>query len=192
MTRHDDYAPRRLADRLAIQDLLYRWCRAVDRRDWAAIRDVFHPDAHDDHGIYKGDIDGLIGWLSERHATIVQSTHLLGNMLIEFSGADSAVVETYCFAVQRYATGGAATRSAITGGTDTGDKPFDMQMNGRYVDRIERRHGTWRIADRTTVFDNSILLPVPEAAPRLGADWPVGRRDGDDPVYRIRTAAGLA
>jgi hypothetical protein len=34
--RKDDYSPARLADRFMIQDLIYRWCRAVDRLDLRA------------------------------------------------------------------------------------------------------------------------------------------------------------
>src|SRR5215210_6467344 len=64
---------RRLIDRAGIQDLMARYARSVDRRDWDAVRSTFHPDAHDDHGDYKGDVDGFITWVSERHAKISQS-----------------------------------------------------------------------------------------------------------------------
>jgi hypothetical protein len=34
------YSPANLAARAEIQDVMYRWCRAVDRCDWEAIRVV--------------------------------------------------------------------------------------------------------------------------------------------------------
>ena len=84
----------RVEDRLELQALTYRWCRAVDRRDWELVRSCFHPDGHDDHGVFVGDVDGMIAWLKERHAEISQSMHHAGNMLIEFAGPDRAGVET--------------------------------------------------------------------------------------------------
>jgi SnoaL-like domain len=101
-----------LLDRIAIHDLIARYASAVDRRDWARVRDTFHPDAHDDHGEYKGDVDGFIAWVSKRHAEIPQSMHFLGNCLIEFASADVALVETY-FVAKQTITGGATTASAM-------------------------------------------------------------------------------
>jgi hypothetical protein len=155
--------------------VLFRWCRAIDRRDWPGVRDVFHPECYDDHGIYKGGVDGLIAWLTERHESIPHSTHLLGNILIEFPATDGALAESYCLAIQRYGPGGEATKAAITGGAASGDDPFDMVVNGRYLGRFERREGRWRILHRTTVFDSSMILPVPTNGPtnRFGlADRP--------------------
>jgi hypothetical protein len=189
-TRNDRFE--RLADREEIRDVMFRWCRAVDRRRFADIREVFHPDGYDDHGIYKGGVEGLIAWLTERHRTIVHSTHLIGNMLIEFVARDAALVETYAQASQRYGVGGAATRAAITGGSGPKDDAFDMVISGRYVDRFERRDGHWRIAHRTTVFDSSMIFPLPATPPQMGADWAVGRRDESDPLWQIREKSGLA
>ena len=70
MSPKDAYSPERVADRLQIQDLIYRWCRSIDRLDFDAMRSVFHPDATDTHGAYDGGVDGLIEWIRERHRTI--------------------------------------------------------------------------------------------------------------------------
>ena len=39
---HNDYAKTYL-DRLEIQDVINRWLRGVDRRDWDLARSAFHP-----------------------------------------------------------------------------------------------------------------------------------------------------
>jgi hypothetical protein len=187
-----EYSPERLAARAEITDVMYRWCRAVDRRDWAAIYEAFHSDGHDNHGLYKGDVDGLIAWLSERHETISRSMHLVGNMLIEFADDDNAMVESYTLAVQRYNPGGSETRKAIAGGVDLGEASFDMLIVGRYVDHFQRRNGAWRVLRRTVIFDNSQMLPVPAEGPRMGPEWSISARDGSDPLWSMRREFGLA
>ncbi len=56
-------------------------------------------------------------------------------------------------------------------------------MGLRYVDRLERRDGEWRIADRRCVFDWS-------RRDTITGEWDLpgealrGARDRNDPVYR--------
>ena len=84
MEQIENAAEARLEDRFQIEQTIRRWARAVDRRDWALVREVFHSDAIDDHGMYKGSIDGLIEGLEVRHQCITMSMHVLGNIFIEF------------------------------------------------------------------------------------------------------------
>lgn len=185
-------SPERLADRAEIQDVMYRWCRAVDRLDIEGIRGVFHPDAIDNHGPFVGGVDALIAWLTERHRGIPFSMHLVSNILIEFAGSDSALAETYIFAALRYSAEGKAALAAFTGGLAGGDgSATDSFSWARYIDRFERRGGEWRIARRTVAFDSSLMTDVPADAPAFDPNWAVGRRDRDDPIYRERAAMGI-
>jgi hypothetical protein len=189
----DDYSPERLADRAQIQDVMYRWCRAIDRLDVDGIRRVFHPDAIDNHGPFVGGVDALIAWLTERHRTIPFSMHLVSNLLIEFAGPDSALVETYIFATLRYSAEGKAALAAFTGGVAGGEgSATDSLAWARYIDRFERRGGEWRIARRTVAFDSGMMSDVPPDAPVFDPSWAVGRRDKDDPIYKERAAMGIA
>ena len=63
MKKEDQYSPARIADRMAIQDAMYRWCRAIDRLDFDGIREAFHSDGTDNHGIFSGGVDGLVEWI---------------------------------------------------------------------------------------------------------------------------------
>ena len=54
-----------LIDREQIRDVIYRYARGVDRRDYELVRSCYHPNATDDHGSYKGDVDGFITWLGD-------------------------------------------------------------------------------------------------------------------------------
>jgi hypothetical protein len=189
---NDAYSPARLADRAEITDILYRWCRAADRRDWDEVRKVFHPDAIDNHGPFVGGVDALIAWMADRHRTIPFSMHLVSNILIEFASADSALAETYIFAKLRYSAEGKAALAIFTGGAEGGSgTATDSFSWARYIDRFERRNGEWRIARRTVAFDSSLTADVPANAPAFGPNWDVGRRDQDDPIYKERAAMGL-
>jgi len=46
-------ALQRLVDKDQIRDLMSRYARGVDRGDWDLVRDTYHTDATDDHGITK-------------------------------------------------------------------------------------------------------------------------------------------
>ena len=53
---------RRLADKQAIRDQLYNYCRSVDRLDVPLGHGVFHEDSHADYGegVYNGPGRGAI------------------------------------------------------------------------------------------------------------------------------------
>jgi hypothetical protein len=181
----------RLADRLDIQELLYRYARAVDRKDWDGVRAVYHPDAHDDHGNYKGNVDGFVENLKKRHAFIEQSMHCVTNCIIEFDGTDSALVESYYLTYQRVLPeAGDVRRNYLCRETLTDADAVQGQAIGRFVDRVERRNGEWRIARRTVVFEVYRGDPTPPGG-GLKPHWTVSRRDGSDPVELARKEVGI-
>jgi hypothetical protein len=53
------------------------------------------------------------------------------------------------------------------------------------VDRMERRNGEWRIADRVVVLDSQRSDPVPRDLAPL-ENFTVGRRDKKDPSYKYQ------
>ncbi|MDX2157103.1 MAG: nuclear transport factor 2 family protein [Hyphomicrobiaceae bacterium] len=175
----------RIADRLAIQDLMARYAQGVDRRDWEKVRSTFHPDAYDDHGDYRGGVDGFIEWVRQRHAQIPQSMHFLGNCSIEFTGPDTALAETYYIARQTY--GGDAERARAMLGAGARPGPMEAEIWGRYIDIVERRNGSWRTVRRTVAFE--VLQAQPSTSLPLGAAWAQAKRDADDPLYAMRKMA---
>src|SRR5437867_1911373 len=84
----------------AIRDLLYRYCRAIDRCDEALLEEIYHSAATDDHAL-----PGLGGSAAEFREVVIgllrdkwESTqHVLGNILIELAG-DVAYSEAYVIA----------------------------------------------------------------------------------------------
>lgn len=179
------YSPERIADRMAIQDVMYRWCRAVDRLDYDAIRSVFHPDATDTHGIYNGDIEGLIAWIRERHRVIPFSMHQVSNMLIEFVTPDIAISEAHLRTTQRYPAEAVDALKQLANGYEP-QGASDLWTCSRYVDRFERRDDEWKIAQRVLVQEWKLVTPVPSPAPGHVPGSVVGRRSADDPFYTLR------
>ena len=164
-------------DERVIKNVLLRWCRAVDRLDFPAVRALFHADATDDHVFYCGGVEGLIIALANRHRRIPFSCHQIGNCLIEFSEPTLALVETYAKVTQHIIRDEGAT--------------VVQSSWCRYIDRFERRNGQWRIAHRLLVIDAAFetTLSSPEIFVVPLANQ--GRRDPFDPIYSARLAVGL-
>src|SRR5690606_29336609 len=95
---------RELADKQAITEVIYRYCRGLDRLDWPTLSSVYHPDAIEDRGeaLFVGPAEDLArAALKSLTEAYVVSQHLIGNILIELDG-DTAFAESYFQAYHRY------------------------------------------------------------------------------------------
>ena len=137
-----------LCDREAIRDVIYRYCHAIDRRDPETLRTVYWPEAVDDHAFINAGVDGFITMAMDIVATLVVSQHHVGNILIHLE-KDSARVETYVNAYHRIE--GPSTphwRTKPEPIPECGKGKFAEFLTGsRYLDRMEKREGIWRIID---------------------------------------------
>lgn len=164
----DDELLQRLADEAAVRDVHLRYCRGVDRQDWALVESCYHPGATDNHGPYNGDVPGFIAFAKEFLEACDTVTHFTGNQLVEIDG-DVAWHEAYCRAYHRL--------------KPTEDAPaIDWMVNFRYIDRMEKREGEWRICERVLAIDSERKDPV-VGDPHVGPEWHLGRADLTDPVY---------
>jgi hypothetical protein len=158
---------RRLLDERAIRRRLLEYCRGVDRLDRELVASVYHPDGTDDHGSFKGLGSDFADYVVQRLGDGCDTTtHLVGDSIIDFAGADTAHVETPVIAYQR--------RSDARG-------PFLETFGGRYVDRFQRRDGEWKIAHRMAVHDWDKVERVEPAF--LPGRYHDGSRDRNDPSY---------
>src|ERR1700757_2995498 len=69
-----------ISDRLEIQDLLTRYCYAVDDRDWSAYRGVFTADATIDDtvtGGVRGGVEEHIVYMRQALSKIAMSQHAI-------------------------------------------------------------------------------------------------------------------
>jgi hypothetical protein len=149
----------------AIRDVTLRYCRGVDRLDAALISSAYHPDAYDDHSgrIFTGETvgEGIVTWMRE---VTDATTHHITTQTIELDG-DSAGCESYYLGMHLETRDGVQRR---------------MQTVGRYVDRLEKRGGEWRISSRVVVLEAAGYV---DALPRGGGVAP--SRDAGDPSYSV-------
>jgi hypothetical protein len=178
-------------DRRETEDCPLRYVRGVDRRNWDLMRSAYHPDAHDDHGNYKGGVDGFIESLIARHATIEQSMHVVSNLTIEFAGPDNALAESYFITRQRISPEASdAHLPHLRGASIRPDEAVETEVIGRHDDFLTRRDGAWRIQRRTVVFEVSRGQPAP-AGGSLRSNRALSSRDGNDPLEHARREFGL-
>jgi 3-phenylpropionate/cinnamic acid dioxygenase small subunit len=160
----------RLADQHEIRDVIYSYCRGIDRRDFALVRDCFHADATDDHGDQCRSVDEFIDYVQVAVSRYERTMHFIGNVLVAVDG-DTARAESYAIAYHRL-------------GANERKPERDYVVGLRYVDDFERRDGQWRIATRVCVFEWSRVDVVASTAWALSPRAAVGHADRSDLIYR--------
>lgn len=179
------FSARRTDDRLEIQHRLYQYCHGVDRLDFAQVREAYHADAYDDHGPYKGDVDGLIQWMHDRHPKIDLCLHYICNVLIDFTDQDSASCESYAICIHTYAAGASPFPSEDPESTI---KSQTMLSSYRYVDHFTRREGRWRIQKRIVVNELINVQPTSTVGNvQIPMSLALGQRGRDDPSEILRS-----
>jgi ketosteroid isomerase-like protein len=158
-----DEAIQEMLDKHAIREVIYRYCRGVDRGDVELLSSCYHPDAFDDHAgrTFNGlnVAQGLVDWMT---GLTTSTTHNITTHLIEVN-ADKAAAESYTASMHTQTIEG---------------KPKLLLSISRYVDRFERRDGEWKIIHRVVVTTATGHIPFEE--------WPfptLASRDKSDPSY---------
>lgn len=151
-----------------IRECLERFSRGMDRFDRDAYLSAFWPDAEMAAGPFVGSASDCWDWAVPMHeAGQILTHHALLQSNIDVDG-DTGHSETYYQFVGR-----------------NRDESIWI-AGGRYVDRLERRDGEWRIALRTNLIEwchQPTPLPVPFADVADIALNGVSARSGEDPSY---------
>lgn len=142
------------ADRAEITRVLNSYARGVDDNDWQRVHACYHPDAVDDHGVYRGGPDGLVAHFAEHLDAFGGTLHLLGAPDLEQRGPDEIASMTACLALHWAAAG--------SGGEH-------LVMIADYDDVFTRPGGEWRVAKRTVRVRHAEELT---ANPEI---WPLTR-----------------
>ncbi len=161
-----------MLDEFQLRKLVHTYCRAVDRGDFATLRELYHHDAVDAHGeISTGSVDEFLKTLeaSRPHIRSMQHNVTTVNFVIDGNRAEG---EIYNIATHTFRAG---------------DRDVDVIIGGRYLDKYEKRHDNWKIIERTIVTDwanvndpSSVDLSHPITRGTLK-----GSPDADDPSHRF-------
>ena len=172
-----DSLVRELVDKEHIRSLLMRYCRAIDRKDYASLLTLYHPDAVDDHEDFKGGPQELVEYARSKCERLETMHHLLGQTHIELRGS-KAFCETYLSSHSTFSGGGLWN----TGDTASDDQLMLVTVTGRYLDQIERRNDEWRFFRRVFVIDFRHVRPIQratEGSAKRSTTWP------EDLVYSM-------
>jgi len=154
--------------KLAIEDMLHRYCRGVDRMDRQLALSVFHPEsAVEIDAAFTGSGPGFIDWVWERHRGAARHLHNITNVCV--SGTDvAAASEAYVMALLRIESQGGL---------------MVLQSHGRYLDEWVRFEERWVIKRRRYVHEFQEIR-------RLESDMAPAKqvpscRDPSDPSYSL-------
>jgi ketosteroid isomerase-like protein len=151
-----------LLDRQAVVDCLYRYARGVDRLDDELVHSAFHSDGVHHAGGKRRSVSEFLAWYRGKPRE-ASAQHYVTNDTVQLDG-DLAHSESYFLATSRRDDG----RLRMSG--------------GRYLDRLERRDGAWRIAVRFVIGEWAQVADVTEVE-RTAKHDPRAMRDRSDRSY---------
>jgi len=158
-----------MLDREEVKAIPHRFARGLDRVDRDLLVSCFHPDGVDDHGFFKAQAGEFVDWVMGELEKFEDTQHMIATQNVEVIGS-KASCESYFVAYH-------------TMPTPDGDK--ELIVAGRYLDKMEKRDGEWKIILRRCVFDwtrmtDASPTPARDPDPRyLGKNFP------DDDSYGI-------
>ncbi len=160
---------RHLKDRQEILDVIHTLSRGTDRFDVEEVGAAFHEDGFDDHGTWaRTPAKEYPEFINKVHdGGSILSLHNLGTHTCEIDG-DVAHAETYVM-------GAMLNKDGVT----------CRLLNGRYLDRLERRDGKWRIALRRCTVDVVLVgdSAIMQSEPFKAFGMIKSARDKSDPTY---------
>lgn len=127
-------SPQELSDRLEIEQLLIRYCHALDRRDWDGYRNVFTPDAViEDVTAGAATVAEMLDFLPNALRRVRISQHAVSTVLLTVDG-DRATAHSVCHCPMVI---------------ELGDGTTAFMFQGLwYDDRLVRTTDGWRISRR--------------------------------------------
>jgi len=157
-----------LMDRTAILDCVARHARGHDRHDADIITSTYHADGYDEHGYAVNAGPAYAQWANAIHgASSAVNQHHITTHVCEIDG-DVAHCESY----------------VMVGLLDSDEKRVRF-LCGRYIDRLERREGSWKIAVRRSTVEVAFTADASLLHDQLfkAGGFPKGTRDTRDLSY---------
>lgn len=160
-----------MRDRQEILQCVVNNARGCDRHDVELLSSCYHLDGTDEHGS-ANTIPGkeYANWANQVHAQgSIQNLHHITNHTCEIDG-DTAHAESYVIGLFFDANGESA-----------------RLLSGRYIDRLEKREGVWRIALRRCTVEVGLTADANFMNSDYFRDMGFlrGLRDNNDLAYKV-------
>ena len=141
-----------LIAREEIRNLIHGYCRAIDEKDWDTVRGSFMEDAIIYHGPFMGSVDEFMGFVVDVLAKMLVINHSVGSIMIKIAGNKAEMHSAFT----AFHTISGEVEELVT--IKTYGKDVDWLVGGKYIDKLEKRAGVWRIIERKGSNDWSKLL----------------------------------
>ena len=166
-----------MLDHQAIYDCIKRNARGNDRFDVELVTSSYHPDGVHELGAKQIQGHEYGSHANSAHGRLFDAN--LHNVTMHFCEIDGNVAHAESYSVGIFLSKGAETGRILA---------------GRYIDRLEKRDGEWRIVLRRSTVEIAIegkaILPNGSSLP--GSNYLKGNRDRTDPSYErpLTTSSG--
>jgi len=141
-----------IADKIACAEVIQAWGFARDQARWADLLQTFHPDGRIHVSWFQGSFPDFVERCRQNYGGGTRAKHLLWPARVQGNGA-RATSETNVAILVRQTIDGIEV---------------DLTSYARFVDRLERRDGAWKIVERATIYEQDRLDAV-EPSPAFGA-----------------------
>lgn len=151
---------RELLDRQKCYGVLTRYCRGLDRCDVDLLKSCYWPDGIDEHSVYEGNAVGFCEWIVDQIQNWFDAaTHMICNVHMEYYG-DVMCAESYLLGYSKVGNNTDQVEEVFGAGylsklesSKRKSAHHVFLFGGRYIDRLEKRDGEWRIALRRVCMD---------------------------------------
>ncbi|MEH3140597.1 MAG: nuclear transport factor 2 family protein [Mycobacterium kyogaense] len=170
-----------MLDEFALQRLVHRYCRAVDRGDAELLRSLYHHGASDQHGGFSsGTATDLVAQITAARPYLKAMQHhvtTVNFMVGQGDLAGTAEGEVHMLAVH---TVGA------------GDRDVDVIVGGRYLDKYEKHAGRWGFIHRMIVTDWARISDPSQTdlSHPITRNTAIGTLGDDDPSHSFFSLLG--
>lgn len=139
-------------DKAACAEVIQAWGFARDQGRWDDLAAIFHPGGEIAVSWFRGPYQEFVARCRQNYGRGSEAKHLLWPARVTVNGV-RATSETNVTILVRQTIDGV---------------PTDLTSYGRFLDRLEKRDGSWRIVERATVYEKDRLDPV-EPSPAFAA-----------------------
>ena len=140
------------SDKIVCAELIQAWGFARDQGKWDDLEAIFHPGGEIAVSWFRGPYPEFVAHCRRNFGKGSEAKHLLWPARVRVNGA-RATAETSVAILVRQTIEGIAV---------------DLNSNGRFLDRLERRDGVWKMVERAALYEKDRLDPV-EPSPKFDA-----------------------